>query len=305
MKLTPIALFTYKRPQHTLQTLESLQNNELGKLSSLYIFSDAAKSSQDQVQVNQVKQIIRQKQWCNEVHIIERESNYGLAKNIIEGITQMVNQFGKVIVLEDDIVTSSGFLTYMNQALDLYQNTPEVMHISAYLPPIDTHEVQQDTFFFNQTSCWGWGTWKSAWEKFIPDPVTLYQQVKIANHISRFNMDNSYDFMSHLKANLEGSLHTWAIKWYASVFLEKGLCLHPKISLTRNIGFDNTGEHCVYSKEYLEQKITDEILVTPISIAENKIIRQKIATYNRNQSKPPTFRELLKNKIRNYLKWKR
>ena len=294
--LAPIVLFVYKRPEHTLQTLESLHQNPLSGQSSLYIFADAAKSDQDQASVNQVREIIRQKQWCKEVHIIERAHNFGLAKNIIEGVTQIVQQFGKVIVLEDDLVVSSSFLHYMNQALQAYQHQAQVMQVSGHVPPIKFNNYSPDTFFYNKIATWGWGTWASAWQQLNTDTSYLLEQIKTTGQTIAFNADGAYDFIAHLEANIQGTLNTWAIKWQASVFLKQGLCLYPGTSLVRNIGFDNSGEHCGHSTLYLTQKIAEKINFEPITVEELPQVRKVMTKHYEQLAVPPSWLQRLKTK---------
>lgn len=300
--LAPVVLFVYKRPRHTLQTLESLYDNPLSTQSSVYIFTDAAKSTQDQALVNQVRKIIKQKQWCKEVHIIERINNFGLAKNIIEGVTQIVQQFGKVIVLEDDLMVSPGFLTYMNQALELYQNEPQVMQISGHTPPINIRNYPRNTFFYNKIATWGWGTWADSWQKLNTDATYLLEQIKINSQTQEFNADGAYNFIEHLEANIQERINTWAIKWQASVFLAKGLCLYPKKSLVRNIGFDNSGEHCGYSKTHLKQKIINQLNIQKIAIEELPFIRQAMNQHYHRITLPPSFFERVKSKVERLLR---
>ena len=148
--LAPIALFVYNRPRHTLRTLEALAANPLAKKSTLYIFADDVKKNANNtahVNVQQVRRIILSQQWCKEVIIEKAKGNKGLAQSIVDGVTKVVQKHGKVIVLEDDIVVSKGFLQYMNDALIFYKREESVMHIAAYLPPINTE--LPDTFFLS------------------------------------------------------------------------------------------------------------------------------------------------------------
>lgn len=306
MNLAPVVLFVYKRPAHTLKALQSLQKNKLSEQSHLYIFADAPATNDQKIRedVQQVRQIVQQKLWCQQVSIIERKENFGLAKNILQGVSEVIEKYGKAIILEDDIVTSEGFLSYMNEALTLYEAVPQVMHISGYFFPVSTQNIPQNTFFFNQASCWGWGTWASAWQKLQTNAQQLLKQVQSSGRMATFNADNSYSFSSQLEANISGQMHTWAIKWHTSVFLENGLCLHPKKSLTRNIGFDNTGEHCVYSEIYLNQEITDCIPVEKIPLVESKEIRKKMVSFNKPT--PLSLITRLKNKFKSFIdSWKK
>ncbi|WP_299456790.1 glycosyltransferase [uncultured Microscilla sp.] len=300
--LAPITLFVYNRPRHTQKVLQSLQKNALSQESVLYVFADAPKTDATQAQVNKVRQIVKQTHWCKEVILIERGENFGLAKNIIDGVTKVVQQHGKVIVLEDDIVTSPGFLAYMNQALDLYANEPKVMQVSGHVPPVRMSKQLPDTFFFKKTSCWGWGTWVSDWATLNLDAQYLLGRIRELGQTAAFNIDNSYDFIEHLEANITGRLNTWAIKWQASVFLEGGLCLYPKKSLTRNIGFDNSGEHCTYSELHLNQPTAASVTVNKIRLEESAEARKKIVAFNHKQRQPTSFLQRVKNKLKIFRK---
>ena len=265
--LAPIALFVYNRPWHTRQTLEALAANEWADRSVLYIFADGAKSEATEEQLAQiqaVRQLIRSRQWCKEVHIIERRRNWGLADNIIDGVTQIVNQYGRIIVLEDDLVTSPGFLRYMNEALELYANEPKVMHISGYMFPVKLPSIST-TVILPFSWPWGWATWRRAWNYFRYDPHELFFAICSQQRLYEFNFKDSYPFSSQLEANVIYSLKTWAVRWYASIFLQNGLALYPAFSLIRNIGHDNSGEHCDTTTIY------DSPMTERISIAKRKI----------------------------------
>ncbi|MFC2114558.1 glycosyltransferase family 2 protein [Bacteroidota bacterium] len=147
--VAPICLFVYNRPKHTLQTLQSLKGNLLADQSVLYVFADGPKdgASDDAIKrINEVREIVSREKWCREVHVIISDQNKGLANSIIKGVTETVSRHGKVIVLEDDLLLSEGFLTYMNNALDFYENQEEVMHIAGFAP--DFGKDMPETFFF-------------------------------------------------------------------------------------------------------------------------------------------------------------
>ena len=163
MNYAPIVLFTYNRLLHTRKTVESLQNNELANKSNLFIFSDGPKNEKDQVIIKDIRNYLKKIKGFKKIEIIEREKNFGLANNIIDGVTKIVNEYGKIIVLEDDILTNQYFLKFMNEALEFYEKEEKVMHISGYMYPIDSKELP-DTFFIKPTTCWGWATWKRAWK---------------------------------------------------------------------------------------------------------------------------------------------
>lgn len=245
--LAPIVLFVYNRPWHTQQTIEALQKNDLAKGSELFIYCDAAKNGAAKQSVDQVRSYINSIDGFKKITIIEREKNWGLANSIIDGVTKVVNQYGNVIVLEDDLVTSSYFLTFMNEALDFYQNEEKVWHISGYKPPIEVYTDQH--FFLKPTSCWGWATWGNRWQFFRKDSDYFISKFTSLNK-NQFNINNSFDYYSHIALNHSKKMNTWAIFWYASVFFNDGLSLHPYTSLVKNIGHDNSGIHCDVSEAF-------------------------------------------------------
>lgn len=258
MIYAPIALFVYNRPDHTRQTVEALQKNTLASESDLIVFSDAAKSEEQVEAVNNVRQYIHQIGGFKSVVIVEREANFGLAKSIIEGVTSVVNKYGRIIVLEDDLVTSPYFLRFMNDALDAYHNEEKVMHISGYMFPINTPEKLPATIFYRASTCWGWGTWKRAWDGFQLDSKVLLENIQSRNLEYEFDIHDTMEFVSMLKAQSVGLVDSWAIRWYANIFLKSGLCLHPATSLVNNIGHDGSGVHCgsniVYAVDILNAK---------------------------------------------------
>ena len=279
-KLAPIVLFCYNRPWHTEQTLNALMNNDLASESELYIYSDGPKpdaNSEDITKIQEVRKVIRMHNWCKEVHIIESDKNKGLANSIIEGVTKIVNDDGNVIVLEDDIVTSKGFLAYMNDALTFYKNEEKVMHISGFMFP-HTKKLPE-TFFYNVPMCWGWATWDRAWLNFNGDAGYWYQYYSNLNNWEEYNKLGGKYLQKQLKANVDLTLHTWFIKWHSSTFSRNGYTLFPGVSLVKNIGLDNSGVHSGIHTKYDSLILTDSISVEKIEIKESSLARREIITF--------------------------
>jgi FkbM family methyltransferase len=278
--LAPIVLFVYNRPWHTRQTLESLSRNFLANQSELFIFADGPKEGatpDDFEKIYEVHQVINEKLWCGKVTIAKSDSNKGLADSIVSGVTKILADYGKVIVLEDDLVTSPGFLRYMNNALDLYINEKKVMHISGYMFPIK--RKLPSTFFYNITTCWGWATWSDRWIYFRNDAKALYHEINSSGRLHEFNLDNCADFIKQMEINISGINNTWAIKWYASIFLERGMALHPYPSLVNNIGHDLSGENCTVSKKFNWEKLAENIPVNLIKLKESRKARAFMKSY--------------------------
>ncbi|GAF04941.1 glycosyltransferase family A protein [Saccharicrinis fermentans] len=239
-KLAPIVLFVYNRPIHTLKTLEALTNNTLANESTLYIIADGPMqnaSDENILAIKKTREIIRKEKWCKEVIIEEKESNKGLAPSVIEGVTNIVNKHEKIIVLEDDLITSIHFLEFMNEGLYKYEKKANIYSINSHMFPIEAKESK--SVLLPMTTTWGWATWKEKWKCFevntdINTPIFTNPHLQ-----NRFNLP-SYDYTQMLlKAK-----HSWGIHWYYSVFKRNGLGVFPTQSLVSNIGFDGSGVNC-------------------------------------------------------------
>ena len=239
--LAPIVLFVYNRLEHTKQTVEALEKNNLAKQSWLYIFSDAPKDKQSEKEVKEVRDYIKTIKGFKNIEIIEREFNYGCAKNLIDAITRIINKHLKVIMIEDDDVVSKYFLEYMNDALNFYEDDKRVFEISPYLYP--TKDKLPETFFLPLVNSWGFGTWKRAWDCFDEDGAKLLSKIEKRGLKKKFDLEGTYPYTKMLRNQVKGKNDSWAIRLYASIFLNNGLVLYPNKSLVKNIGFDDTGTH--------------------------------------------------------------
>ena len=241
--LAPIALFAFKRPTHLRQTLESLSRNPEFNQSELHIYCDGARRIDEEEAVSQTREVARSWPHAHKT-LHEAESNLGLAHSIILGVTILCEQRGHVIVVEDDLTVSPGFLSFLNRALDIYKNESKVMQISAFMFNINLDENIQDSFFLPFTTSWGWATWNRSWQKFDPD-MAGYNVIK-NNRKFRFDFDlfGAYPYFAMLEKQRVGKIDSWAVRWYLSVFLSGGLILYPRRSLVINEGFDGSGTHC-------------------------------------------------------------
>lgn len=296
MELAPIILFTYNRLFHTEETIKALQKNELANKSDLFIFSDGPKNNEHKEEVNKVRNYLKTIEGFKSITIFNQEENKGLANSIIEGVTQIINQYGKTIVLEDDLVTSPYFLRYMNKALEFYENENKIFHVGSYMLPINT-EGLESTFFTKLMFCWGWGTWKRAWNHFKKD-TNYYINTFSKKMIKDFNLGNQINYFKQILDNKRGKIDTWAIYWYASIFLNKGLSVNPTKSLVKNIGHDGTGVHCGRTTAYETTLEEDYKIQFNHEIFENSEILNRIKKYHRKYHSK-YFK--ITNKVRNLL----
>lgn len=257
--LAPIALFTYNRPEHTRRTVEALVRNDLAKESDLIIFSDGAKGCGDESQVSAVREYLGTVSGFKSVTVNAAEHNRGLAASIISGVTAVVRKHGKIIVLEDDLVTSPYFLRYMNDALEFYENEERVISIHGYTHPVTAQ--LPETFFLRGADCWGWATWQRGWIQFETDGAKLLNELQRRHLLNAFDLDGNYPFSSMLKGQIAGRNDSWAIRWHAAAFLADKLTLHPGKSLVINIGNDRSGSNRVAAMD-----TAPELFNTPINV---------------------------------------
>lgn len=281
-QLAPILLFVYARAEHTKRTLDALAANDLAKHSDLVVYADAPRKHSEEVVVNEVRSIVKSAQGFQSVTVIERQTNYGLARNIIEGVSEVCNRHGRVIVLEDDLVTSPSFLTFMNAALDRYEDDKQVWHISGWNYPINSTGLG-DAFFLRVMNCWGWATWADRWQHYEKNTDKLIAEFD-RRMIRSFDLDGSGVFWSQVMQNKQSRLNTWAIYWYATIFMQGGLCLNPAISYIHNIGLDGSGTHgSKQRQEHTTVQLNQKTQLNyPDLIVENETaIRQIIQFYQK------------------------
>jgi hypothetical protein len=293
--LAPIVLFVYNRPDHTQETVEALSYNTLASESELFIYSDAPKNETAIEKVSEVRRFIKTICGFKSVTIIEQDKNWGLAASIIDGVTTVINQYGKTIVLEDDIVTSPFFLKFMNDALDFYQSESKVWSISGYNYPI-SNEGLPSYYFLRSTSSWGWATWKDRWGYFEKIPQNL-MNIFSKEDIFHFNINGSINLWGQIIDNYNDKIDTWAIFWYAVVFQNNGLVLYPAQSFVENIGFDGSGEHCGKNSSFSHDFLTRESLFSfsEIKLEENKLALKRVIKYFKKQKSILTR---IRNKVR-------
>lgn len=280
--LAPIVLFIYNRPEHTRRTLEALAANMLAGESDLIIYADGPKKPEHVNSVEATRAVVRKLTGFKSISLVEREENFGLAKSVIAGVSEACESRGRAIVLEDDIVVASGFLSYMNRALDRYAADEKVMQISGYVFPISHPEELPEAFFSSLPTSWGWSTWRRAWDSFEPDAKSLLERLKPAD-IATFDRNRQFAYFQMLKDQSRGTLDVWGVRWYASMFLQGGLCLYPSRSLVSNIGMDGSGVHCGPSDAY-DVALTDVVPKNfPNKIDVSEIGEAKIQEFFRAQ----------------------
>lgn len=282
--LAPIILFVYNRPFHTKAVLNNLAANNEAKDSILCIFCDGAKPGATQETIQKIKQtrsIARKENRFKQVKIVEHVDNKGLANSIIEGVSKICGEYGSVIVLEDDIVTSPFFLRYMNNALLLYKDIDHVGSINGYWYP--TKHKMPETFFLRNQSCWGWATWARAWNLFESDGLKLLNRLRDAKLDKQFDLEGAIQYTKMLEDQILKKNDSWAIRWDASLFLANKLSLYPQTSLVENIGFDGSGIHSNATSIYFSELANEPINLFAIPIKESEYGRKALIHFYKNE----------------------
>lgn len=299
--LAPIVVFAYNRPDHLRQTLEALAKNDLATQSVLYVYCDGAKPNATQEQSAKVSatqsfalqyvETAKQQKLFKEVHIVCAEQNKGLANSIIGGVTDVINQYGRVIVLEDDLLTSPYFLKYMNEALDFYESRPGVMSISADRPPVCKMEIPSDysydVFVSLRPFSYGWASWKDKWNRVDWSMDYLSDFLSLPEQVEAFNRGGD-DMTEMLCMQRDGKIDSWAIRFSFAHFKEHCVAILPCIPYVDNIGFDGSGIHCGTNERDFRNNLSQAVENPRFTnlIYEDKRIINAFANYYSRTRRP-------------------
>ncbi len=294
--VAPIILFTYRRPAHVKRCIESLLQSPLAHESELYIFSDAAKGTTDRVDVLAVRRYITTITGFKNIIIEEAPQNRGLADSVIYGVGKVLDEHGRAIILEDDLELSPYFLTYMNEALDMYEDVEEVININSHI--LSSPMTFKDNFLISFANSWGWATWKRGWKYFEPNAEKLLAKIKEQGREREFDL--GYHFTRMLREQSEGKINSWAVRWNASLFVNRKLSLNVGKPLVANRGFGTGATHCNTPNLFSVKLYTGELhpqMMQPVE--ENKEMRKKLRkTYMLRTSYTNKLRVLILSKLK-------
>jgi hypothetical protein len=292
----PVVLFVYKRPELTKLTVESLLKNREAPDSDLIIYSDAPKTEKDRKPVDEVRSFLKTISGFKSVTVNEGSANKGLAASIITGVTEVVNKYGRIIVLEDDMLVSPYFLKYMNDALDLYETDEDVVSIHGYMYPVEGK--LPEIFFLKGADCWGWATWKRGWNVFNPDPVWLYKELVKKNLGLEFDFGGTARYMRMLRNQVNGKIDSWAIRWHASAFLAGKYTLYPGRPFVRNIGAGEGATHTKTMDIYYVHLAEKPVNIKKIKVEELPEVKAMVRQFFKKVNPGIFFRVMQKLKLK-------
>ncbi len=291
VNLAPVVLFVYNRPDHTRRTLAALAENDLAFRTPLIVYCDGPKTPGDP-KVLAVRELVKNATGFVSVTVHERDKNQGLAPSIIYGVSQALAQYDRVIVMEDDLVSSPYFLTFMNEALTRYGSVEKVGAIQGYMYPT-TRELPE-TFLMRGADCWGWGTWARAWEHFNPKGQALLDELECRGLTDEFDLNGAYPFVLTLKNQIAGKVSSWAIRWHASLFVKGMLSLYPGRSLIHNIGMDGHGTHMDCSDAFGQGFAQSPIEIDDIPVEESRVGVEAMREFWLGQKVPSWWQRIKK-----------
>ncbi|MCE7065564.1 glycosyltransferase [Dyadobacter sp. CY326] len=291
--LAPIVLFCFNRPAHLAQTIEALQQNELAAESDLIIYSDGPKKQSDEALIEELRSYLKNIQGFKTIKVIKSERNNGLAASVINGVTEVLKEFKKAIVLEDDMLSAPDFLTFMNEALEAYESRNDIFSVSAYGPPISLPvNYKKDLYLAPRASSWGWGTWLNRWEKADWEVNAFSELTKNKIERDKFTSGGE-DLWPMLVKQQRKVIDSWAIRWTYSQFLNNAFGVYPVHSKIRNIGTDGSGTNFTFKTGYYgSEMLAGKIDIDPNIQPDNEVI----ASFHDYYKLPLTLK--IKNRIK-------
>ena len=257
MKLAPICVVAHRRPQHLQNCLRSLAQCAEAQESELHIFVDGARSDEEKHLVEKVIRCATSAIGFGLLTVTTSLVNLGMATSVIHAISTILDDYERVIVVEEDLVVAPGFLTFMNSGLDAYDQAEMVFGISGYLFADLRFRFGDSAFFSRRASCWGWATWARSWKLLDRSRESLLLRANSAGLDEFLNVSGALSLTKKLRQGIEGSDNSWSPMWFTSIALNNGLFLYPPASLVSNIGFDGSGEHQLHTRAYDTQLLED------------------------------------------------
>lgn len=281
--LAPVAVFAYRRPDHLRSVLEALEAGLLADKTDVTIFVDGPKNETEEANVSATVEVAKSS-WCfRSLTVVTSPTNQGLARSILSGVSSMFESNEKLIVLEDDCLPSGKFLTFMNQALEAYEEASDVISISGYAY-FDAPRWSQ-TYFINFIETWGWGSWARVWKSFDPSPADLLEQIESRRLAKRFDFNGAMPFTKLLRQQVNGEVDSWGVSWAAHAVVNGLLTLYPNRSLIEMIGLDNSGTHIGdgHPSKYMGRKANQTFAnLRKIPVRESMLARARLIRFFRS-----------------------
>ena len=283
-KYAPIILFVYARPDHAEKSLNALAKNNLAKDSDLIIFCDGPKKESAVEKNKQVVELITKEKGLGRFRSVTlniSEKNKGLAKSIITGVSEIMTQYGRCIIIEDDVITNPYFLTYMNNALDKFEKDETIWSIAGFTYPLKALKKYSHDIYLSYRSCsQAWGCWRDRWESIDWEVKDFDELKKSWKKRRKFNRGGN-DLYRMLRHQMRGERDSWAVRFCYAQSKQDKYAIYPKETLTLNIGEDGSGTHCQNTGKQVDYSRLDgqrNIVLEDVKL-DKRIIRDFKAQY--------------------------
>ena len=281
-ELAPIVIFAFNRLDTLKNTVSSLLQNKEAQDSDLFVFVDGARDGKpgEADKVKSVQEYVQSITGFKNVRFTFSEENKGLGKSVIQGVTAVIDQYKKAIVLEDDLVFASNFLAFMNEGLTRYEKEERVFSICGYSNQVKKpQDYSYDAYFCTRSSSWGWATWADRWDSVDWELKDWDKYSKMKKEFNRWGGSDCFQMLRYVK---ESNKNLWAIRFCFSQFLQNKLSLFPTTSKVRNDGFDGSGTNCKrWSRFKYEFDNTQKTgFKLPDSVTLNKSLFHSAMSYN-------------------------
>lgn len=222
----PIAVFAYDRVDKLSNMMSTLEACRGFSESPIFIYVDGPKGAADRASVDSVRRLVDGLRSPN-ISSFFRNENLGLRRSIFAGVTEVVRKYGRVVVLEDDLVLAPIALDYFNNALDRYESMHRVWSVAGYMYDVSALRNREATLALPFAHPWGWATWLRAWQQFALDNRPTERQLNSGSFRAAFDMDGLYPFTAQLRNSIEGRVDSWFIHWYYTIFQCGGVSIFP------------------------------------------------------------------------------
>jgi hypothetical protein len=292
---TPIALFSYNRPQHVERALSTLACCARLDECDLHFFSDGLRYEEHRGGWEAARRIVRARAADLNATVVEAAANLGCSPSIVKHVTELCREYGRVIVVEDDFVLNPGYVSYLLDGPDRYENEPAVFQVSAYMFPVEL-PPGQDAYLMPYTTAWGWATWQRAWQKFDWDAAGIADLLADAEAARHFNLRGGVNYTKSLRAELERPRQIYDVMWYYAVFKHNGLVAHPRRSLVYNADLDGSGTFSTNDPKFpqvprasIAERVFDQPIRWPEIVALDETAYAALTTQLRirRERKPP------------------
>lgn len=289
----PLVVFAYNRPWHLEQTITYLLKNDLASQCEIHIFSDGPRSEKDVEKITELRKYAKSIKGFKNLNVYEREKNMGLAKSIITGVTEIISVYNQVVVMEDDLICSPDFLSFINQGIEAYKDQEHIFSVTGWKPPLDLTDHHQQVYLNYRPSSLGWATWKEKWETArwdIPD----YESFRKNKEQQKLFQRGGADLPGMLRKQMNGELDSWAIRWAYTLYKQSGFCVYPTRTKIKHIGYDGSGSNSINKKMTADELLaTEEQYVFPPDIKIEEDVMKRI----NKLSEPSLIRKFI-----NYIK---